>query len=138
MKTPLLIVLLTATLAGCAGAGPRTVASTQAWCAMDLAQQGVVVTARGTQLALRPAIVPRLQRASFRSQPGTAVLSCKPVLGALTDCVVLYEEPGRQGFGKLALGYADRVIYPSGADGETAEVRFRFDAAAGRPETTCS
>lgn len=137
MKTPILL-LVAATLAGCAGAGQKTVASTQAWCAVDLAQQGVVVTARGTQLALRPAIVPRLQRASFRGQPGTAVLSCKPERGSLTDCVVLYEEPGRQGFGKLALGYADRIIYPSEVEGETAEVRFRFDTAAGRPETTCS
>ncbi len=138
MKTLILLLLAATALSGCAGVAATPVASTPAWCVGDLARQGVAVTSRGTQLALRPTVVPRLQPAALRNRAGSAVLSCKPVRGSLTRCVVLYEEPGGQGLGRLALGYADRVIYPSEVEGETAEVRFRFDAPAGQATTACS
>jgi len=136
MRTPLLLALAATALVGCAS--DRPLASTD-WCAADLARHGVAVTARGTRLALRPAApTPLLQRASLSRQAGSAVLTCRPKDGALTRCVVLYEDPGGQGFGKLALGYADRVIYPSDVDdGVTAEVRFRFNSAP-RAAGTCS
>ena len=117
-------------LSSCASGARQASAPTPPRCDMTLARDGVVVTARGTRLALRPSSA-FLQRVSLRTdQAGSAVLSCRPQGGALTRCVVLYEEPGGQGLGKRALGYVDRVIYPTDVDdGVTAEVRFRFDAA---------
>ncbi len=115
-------------LAGCAGA-PKPVATLTPGCDAGAANSGVVVTARGTRLALRAAPVePRLQRASLDSRAGGAVLSCRPSDGVLRKCVVLYEEPGGEGYGKRALAIADRVIWPSDVERrDTAEVRFRFD-----------
>lgn len=126
---PTAMAVVALALSGCASGARQASAPTPPHCDMALARDGVIVTARGTRLALRPSAA-FLQRASLTHQAGSAVLSCRPRAGALTRCVVLYEEPGGQGLGKRALGYVDRVIYPTDVDdGVTAEVRFRFDAA---------
>lgn len=123
-------------LTGCASGVRQVAGPTPDRCDMALARDGVVVTARGTRLALRPSSA-FLQRVSLKTdQAGSAVLSCRPQGGVLTRCVVLYEDPGGQRLGKRALGYVDRVIYPSDVDdGVTAEVRFRFDDSAQGPRT---
>jgi hypothetical protein len=130
---PLAAILV---LSGCAGAGRPSASLADNAC--RIAPHGVTVTTRGTRLALRDAPpVARLQRASTAADPaGLAVLSCTPRDGVLTRCVVLYEEPGAGGFGKRALAWADRVIWPADAGSGTAEVRFRFDGSA-QPARLC-
>lgn len=133
----ILVSAAAATLAGCAGA-PRSVAGLAPACDIGATGSGVTVTARGTQLALRAALAePRLQRIAFENGSGSAVLSCRPADGVLRRCVVLYEEPGSQGYGKLALAWADRVIWPSDVEAGTAEVRFRFDGQAAGAARLC-
>lgn|GEM_PF-4858338 len=135
MLAPVALAVVALALAGCAGGAKQAAAPTLARCELDVGPDGVVVTARGTRLALRPAPA-TLQRVSLRLISGSAVLSCRPQGGALTRCVVLYEDPGVEGLGNRALGYADRVIYPSDVDdGVTAEVRFRFDDPARTPNS---
>jgi hypothetical protein len=90
--------------------------------------RSVTVTTQGTTLALRASAPARLQKASFIETGGGAVLSCRPAKGKLKSCQVLFED--QPGYGKAALGYAARVIYPTEEDSRTVEVRVRFSSAA--------
>ena len=90
--------------------------------------RSVTVTTQGTALALRAQRRSGLQKASFVEAGGGAVLSCRPSDGKLKRCVVLFEDA--PGYGKAALGYAGRVIYPTEEDSRTVEVRVRFSPAA--------